>query len=506
MVKKVPQRDALLTELDNRTVGDIDQAIKVLNEKIEKGKLSEKTRKSTEKQVKRLQVQKEKTLKLFRKYKKDSRLKSLSDSTVSVRKIWTALGRNTDQITTDKQNVMNWIFKNGAENGVAMLGGAISMSGLLALKVGEKGAEKAVIAHIGSFLFETVPGWIVANPAAAAGLGGAAVIAGVIAKKAIRRKLEQNAAAKQEAENEMNKGTAYDHEHVASSATNAAAFKKLVASATTDLSTFEYLSEVAMNPNNDPATITQANKILSAARAQIKANETQALQALLVTAMGSADCVEAISKYAAYEEIRKLSDKSKQPPKAEPTPGETVFAVTSIPEIIDLKTAYDAMKSGNLEAISKLVGSKGATEFVESIIGPSATPKAGIAAADYTTFSTELTEMYQLLSAKKHNQEINNAKKELKDRELAGEFKITGDELEIDGSKYDLNDETNDLNGLSEYREAIEKACKAIDINKDNAGNELDGEQLCHKYSVLIEAGKAGILAERNAARTGMVK
>ncbi len=504
---KTPIKNAILkttatiTELDHRTVGSIDQAITNLNNKITHGKLDEKTRKLTEKQIERLQSQRAKTLRLFRSYKKDSRLKSLSSSTVSVYKIWKLLDRNTRETTSKGQEFGKWALQNGGENAVAMLGGAIAVGGLLGTKIG----DKAIAQHAWTFVSEMISSLWNTNPGLLIGMGGVAILAGAMAKKGIRKKLEQNAAAKQDAETEMNKGSAYDHKHVAQSATNAASFQKLVAEATMDSSTFDYLLNIAVNPNNDPATIAQANKILAAARAQMKANETQALQAVLVTAMSSVDISGgtdkdgnkvnegAISKYAAYEEIMELNTKANSAATttdlSDPAKGGTY------PNVAPLLAAYAQMTAipANLVPMSNLMKGKTEAEFITAALGTAPIPIT----ADYTSLSNEVSQIYTQ----------SKAKLELQERENSGEFTITGNELEIDGSKFDLNDSTNNKGGLAEYLAAIEAACIAAGIELDENGDlKLKGEQLAVKYKTLLETGKAGILAERNAERTGMVK
>ena len=505
----VLRRTATVTALDHRTVGEMDQAINTLNSKIEKGKLSEKTLRATEKQVKRLQEQRNKTLKLFRKYKKDSRLRSLSDSTVSVYKIWSLLGRQTQEITTDGQAFGKWALQNGGENAVAMLGGGMAIAGLLATKVGEGEARKA----IGKILFEKMGAFVTnlwtTNPGLLVGLGGAALLAGVMVKKGIRKKMAENAAAKQDAENEMNKGTAYDHAHVASSATNAAAFQQLAARAATDESVYQHLFEVASNPNNDPATITQANKILAAARAQIKANETQALQAALTAHMNSSNTLysstetikSAISNFATYEEVNALREDAN---------------VT-----IDTRSVTDATHKGNLDGLNGItnprerenrIKGKDEASFAAEVLGPRPEDEW----KDPDDHSKGLTDACKE-AQEKYDEAVKVAKQifkkfkaevEFRQRENAGEFSYSGGVFTIKNSDgiditYNPADIENSV-GYFNYIEAVQCACDNAGIDTSKFGG--DKEKIVAHYLPIVEEAKKAMCAEKAAERTGMVK
>ena len=498
-----------VTSLDRRTVRDLNNAIDLLKNKLKNKRLSATDQKAIEKEITRLDNQRIKTLNLFGKYKnKHSKLKGLTPNVLSVKKIYDLSDIKTIEGNSKADKFGGWLF-DSKENLVGLIGGGVALTAFLHTETGMgmlSGLNTAIFGPEGlAFLIAT-------NPAAAIAIGGSGVLAGAIIYKQIKKKRMANEAARQEAEVEMNKGTAYDVEQISESITNNDIFKNLVAEAASDDSVMEHLMEFSMNPSNKSTDITQANKIISAAQAQRNANEVQAQQATFIANIRSNQLLyNMFSTYAAYEDIQKLYEKATETKETETNPASTkIFDETSVAEIVDLKIAYEDMQSGNLEAINKKIGSKGAVEFVESIIGPSGKPTAGINTTKYSNYKTELTQIYNLAKAKNKNLEIKNAEIELKKRKTSGEFTITETPgknpiLTIDGYAFDLKDKTKDLGGLAAYHIVIEEACKYTGfIDEDDKTTK--GSTLAVKYAKIINASKDAILSEREAARTGVVK
>ncbi len=504
---KTPIKNAILkstatvTALDHRTVGDMDRAIAVLNSKIEKGNLSEKTRKMTEKQVQRLQTQKEKTLKLYRKYKKDSRLQSMSSSAASVYEIWRRLGRDTKEITSDGQAFGKWALQNGGENAIAMLGSGIAIAGLLRTNISE---TATIGSTIWNFLTDPQgPLWkfIMADPGRAIALGGAGVLAAIMVKKGIRKKLEQQAAARQEAEDEMNKGTVRDHEALAKALPGSAAFKNLVASAATNESDYAILFQIASDPNNNPDTIANANKILSAARAQIKASATQSLQAALSAHMNSGNALpsdsdktikSAIENQALFEEIIELKGAA-----------NATIATTSISDT-KLKGKVDAENTKSAADRANSIKGKDAAAYVVAVIGDRPAPTYDDSTPPKITNQAAIDNYDEAAKVVKQIYNKTTAQVEYDEREAAGEFTVDA----TDPTKYTVNGVDFSTNpaaktqGKADYYEALREACQNTGIDVST----LTDDQIASKYATIIDQIKNGMLAERTAERTGMVK
>ena len=271
-----------ITEYDKYTVSQIDRGLKVLDKKLKDPKLSKATKDKVQKLHDKYTAQKAKTIRLYEKKKKKSPiLKSMSVSTLSVKKIWDVLGKNTKEVGA----VKTFFLDHCAENTFAIVGAALALAGALTMNDGflARGIVD-VVKDLATQYFATtgIPGLFLA--------GGVALLAGVAIKKAVRNSIHESAVHRHEAEEAMNKDTVRDADYILSKP------KDLIDEAAFgdagDNVAYQHLLAVANNPHNDPKLITAALKILSEADTTRKSNEKSAKDAQFVAALDNETYVE----------------------------------------------------------------------------------------------------------------------------------------------------------------------------------------------------------------------
>lgn len=267
-----------VSELDKKTVSMLDKGIAHLAAKLDpkyktsEGKpLSDKTKKKVQALKNKYVMQKGKTVNLFNKHKKKPGLKGLSVNTMSVEKIYQALGKET------KDNAFKAWFRESPGRIVNVAGGGLALGGAI-LSLHGTGAKTAILDALKT-LFGTLTGPQKIG-ITMLGVGALALIVGHTMNHMQKNKFK-NAAIKNDAENAMNEGSVHDNEAVKDAANTA----RLAQEASVDPNLMQHLQEVIANPNTPDDVAKNATKILAEAQKLQTANQERAQGAQLKEAI-----------------------------------------------------------------------------------------------------------------------------------------------------------------------------------------------------------------------------
>ena len=286
-----------ITTLDYLTVSKIETMLTTFETKINDPKTSPAVRKKLMKLHEKYTNQRGKTLNIYLQNKNKKKYKpalaGISKSYLSVVKLYQLMNKQT----RDMSHLPNFIQKlqeHPIENSIGILGGALAISGLLGTTVG-----KATIAgHIKELLAKLIKDVLFKSWASGLLTIGGIALAGVIISKVIRKNKQMKAAEVYAAEQEANKGTAWDNDHLESANKDS-----LVGDAMSDPSVMKYLEEFSMNPYNHPDKIKLARQIVNEAKTKIAQNEQQIedlrVENILESNTGIYDGLDIITKHGA---------------------------------------------------------------------------------------------------------------------------------------------------------------------------------------------------------------
>lgn len=262
-----------ITQFDKYTVKDIDNAIACLDNKLKDKKISETTRNKVEALKERYILQKGKTFRLYDKNKrKHKALLGLNKTTLSVEKIYRAMGKNVvlDPNKNDKQGGWLWGSKSDvASNLITLSGLGIAIGGFMSKTYGTKTGW----AHLGS-AFESLFGFMkdnvfnnVASGFAAAGIGVAILgIAYKLISKKIKSGIEKRrieANAELEAEQAADSDRVYDSESLSSNIDSLAEEASLGDPANNE--TYRHLEEILLSLDYGEPAKDAAREIIAKA-------------------------------------------------------------------------------------------------------------------------------------------------------------------------------------------------------------------------------------------------
>ena len=289
---------AIITEMDKYTIKQIEAAMGILESRMNNMSLSEATRKRATTHYNKYKTQKGKTYNVYNKYKSQKKykhLQSMSKSALSVKKIYEAVGKSTAEAPNGGNGFWGTLLQHPIENAAMVVGAGMVVGGVLSTTATINGLEATLGTHLKNAIFGNSELQIVGlfgkiatlNPATLVIIGGSALLAGMILKKALRARSQARAAEKAEIQEAIEKDTARDHAHIEKSLTDASLKSDLVNQAATgpeeSNEIFKYLISVAANNNNSPDVIQAANDIIAAARVARAAAFTQAKVNTLAT-------------------------------------------------------------------------------------------------------------------------------------------------------------------------------------------------------------------------------
>ena len=270
-----------VNDLDKKTVSMLDKGIAHLAAKLDPkyktsdGKpLSEKTKRKVLALKNKYVMQKGKTVNLFNKHKKKPGLKGLSVNTMSVEKIYQAIGKET------KDNAFAAWFRESPGRVFNIAGGGLALGGAITAMASSEGA--GVFGAIAEWFGGLTAGqqWAVSL----LGAGAVLLIAGHT-MNAIQKNKFKNAAIKNDAENAMNSGSVHDNEAVRTA--DAAKISSLAQEAAVDPNIMQHLQDVIKNPRTPDDVAKKATTILAEAEKLQQANRDRVQGAKLKEAIES---------------------------------------------------------------------------------------------------------------------------------------------------------------------------------------------------------------------------
>lgn len=474
-----------VTQLDTLTIKNLEDAEKVLQRKIDNPNVSESTRKKAQQMQNKYRAQRAKTIKLYEKNIKKGKLVGINKSILSVKKILELDGKKTNVKDTAMKEWLNY------DNIAKTLGITLSVAGALSIGngAGFKLAWKGITAACKAMF--TTGAWNAVGSAML--LGGGALLASVMAKKAITKHNNENALLRDEAEKEIEKNTYKSHDFVGNTNNEAT----LIAEASTNEEVFRHLMNMASNPINSPEVINQANRILAGARVQMAENQAKARQAILSEALQAGNKLdssingvdsdlsigEAYERGIKFEEIEDLKNAKNKDATTSETSGPIFDAVSLAQKRGNDKTERAAICKEQKAAIAECAN---ANEYV----------------AKFEQGNSSLTEEQKASLTAAYDQMKANI--EYETRLAAGDFEekmVNGaTTIEIDGkTKTEIEFQQNC---------ALVQACALAGLIDGTNITDVSAlaTQLKAKYGSNIEAINQNIKNIMNAERTGMVK
>lgn len=473
--KKIKQ----VTQLDTLTIKNLEDAEKVLQRKIDDQNTKETTKKKAQQLLNKYKAQRAKTIKLYEKNIKKGKLVGINKSILSVRKILELDGKKINVKDTAMKEWLNY------DNIAKTLGVALSVAGALSVGngAGFKLAWKGITAACKAMF--TTGAWNAVGSAML--LGGGALLASVMAKKAIIKHNNENALLRDEAEKEIEKNTYKSHDFVGEAKNEAT----LIAEASTNEEVFRHLMSMASNPTNSPEVINQANKILAGARVQMAENQAKARQAVLSEALQAGN---------------KLNDSLLSGADSDLSIGEAYERGIKLQEIEDLKNKKGTNAKTNetsgaiYDAVNLANDNKKLVDQEKSIAGCA---NADAYVAKFETNPPSLTDDQKTSLKAAYNKMKANV--EYQTRLTAGEFE------EVKNSSGNI---TIGIDGKAqsdiEYQQdcSLVQACVLAGLVDGTTITDVSklAKQLKAKYGPNIEAINQNIKKMMNAERTGMVK
>lgn len=312
-----------ITSLDYLSVEKLETMIDTFEKRLKDPKLSKAAAKKIAALREKYTKQKGKTINLYLKNKNKKNhkkaLAGITKSYLSVVTLYNLMNKKTKDLS-DKPEFWQNLMQHPVENSFVAAGGGIMIISALATKIG----EQAVVEHLGDAIVFLAKKFWDLDPSTKIFIGGAALLAGGLIAKQIRRNKEMKATEVYNAEQEANKGTARDHKFIADPKNKDA----LVAEAMSDPTVMKYLEDFAYNPYNGGHQKT-AIAIIKEAKDKMSKNELEVKKIQLAGALNSNDkvlfwtaadrkfkegtisCAEALSMKAKLEDIQKdLADKN----------------------------------------------------------------------------------------------------------------------------------------------------------------------------------------------------
>ena len=285
---------AYITAMDKLTVEKIDKAIDSFDKRLKQPKISNGLRKKLERMKADYTKQKQKTLNLYHKNKKDSRIRGLNVSLASVEKILELKGKKT---TSFKNDLFNKLAQHPIENAALAVGAGLGLGAVLAFNEAMIGKALLTAAEA---VFKAMT--FQSGAAIFFGAWAGTFVAAPLVIKAIRKYRERNAIERQITEEAMNADSAHNFENLDKKFAEKRA--SLIEEAVMDEETRNYLQDVASNPKNTLTVRKNAAEILEAAKKQIIENKKEEHKSKIISQLSQSEKRDDIERE--FEEYQAL--------------------------------------------------------------------------------------------------------------------------------------------------------------------------------------------------------